>query len=57
MNKISCLDGEQYDVTEKRCISCDKYNLEWDPVFKKCRPVLKKQIVITDDKNQIIGYL
>lgn len=64
MKEIKCLDGEQYDINEKRCLSCDKYNLVWDPEYAKCKMVYKekyeqieKNIIVVDDKNEIVGYL
>lgn len=44
IDQITCLDGEQYDVNEKRCLPCDRYNLVWDPVHKLCKPMLKTDI-------------
>lgn len=44
LEQIQCLDGEQYDVNEKRCLPCDQYNLVWDPTHKLCKPMLKTDI-------------
>jgi hypothetical protein len=52
-----CLDGEQYDVNSKRCLPCTYYNLVWDKETNKCRIDLKRNILITDKENNIIGFL
>lgn len=45
IEEIKCLDGEQYDTNEKRCLPCDKYDLVWDPEHKMCKPMLKEDII------------
>jgi hypothetical protein len=52
-----CLDGEQYDVNSQRCLPCTYYNLVWDRETNKCRIDLKRNILITDKENNIIGFL
>jgi hypothetical protein len=45
VEKLKCLDGEQYDVNEKRCLPCTMYGLVWDFNTKSCKIMLKDDIV------------
>lgn len=49
---IKCLDGEQYDTNEKRCLPCDKYDLVWDPEHKMCKPMLKDDIIKEQESKE-----
>ena len=44
VEQMKCLDGSQWDVNEKRCISCDKYGLVWDSEYKSCKIMLREDI-------------
>jgi hypothetical protein len=73
VEKIKCLDGEQLDVNEQRCLPCTHYGLVWDSSYKLCKPMLKKDIIeqkrdhvdvktdklqiIVDTNDNIIGFL
>ena len=43
--QIKCLDGEQYDLNEKRCLPCTYYELIWDSEYKQCKPILKTEFL------------
>lgn len=76
VKEIQCLQGEQLDPNDKRCLPCTYYNMVWDVEHKMCKPMLKETIkreqdenlllrgitlnkldIITDDKNNIVGYM
>ena len=42
--QIKCLDGEQFDVNEQRCLPCTHYGLVWDSQYKICKQMLKEDI-------------
>ncbi len=54
VEKIKCLDGEQFDQNEKRCLPCTYYELIWDPEFKMCKPILKEKVVEKKDINKML---
>ena len=52
--KIRCLEGEQFDVNEQRCLPCTHYGLVWDSQYKLCKQMLKEDIIEQkDDKIDI----
>ena len=48
---LQCLDGEQLDPNENRCLPCTHYGLVWDPEHKVCKTMLKEEILKEQDKN------
>ena len=42
---LQCLDGEQLDPNENRCLPCTHYGLVWDPEHKVCKTMLKEEIL------------
>ena len=44
IKQIECLDGEQFDINQNRCLPCSHYQLVWDSESKLCKPMLKDQI-------------
>jgi hypothetical protein len=72
VKSLQCLDGEQFDVDEKRCLPCAHYDLVWDSETKACKPLLKEDVKIEKGKsdgefekielvmnkhNEILGYI
>ena len=60
LDELRCIDGEQFDVNQKRCLPCSHYNLVWDPLYKMCKIAIKlpsDDIIIVDDNDEIIGYM
>ena len=72
VKSLQCLDGEQFDVDEKRCLPCAHYDLVWDSDTKACKPLLKEDVKIEKGKsdsefekielvmnkhNEILGYI
>ena len=53
LEKIQCLDGEQFDVNENRCLPCTYYGLVWDPEYQVCKPMLRKDISKEKEKHLI----
>ncbi len=55
---LSCLSGEQFDVSEQRCLPCTHYNLIWDPIYKKCKAMVKSDIkgIVLNDRGGVLGY-
>jgi len=53
IDKIKCLDGAQWDINEKRCISCDKYGLVWDSEYKACKIMLKEEIKKIEKEKEL----
>jgi hypothetical protein len=51
VDKLKCLDGEQYDVNEKRCLPCNMYGLVWDKESRSCKIMLKEDIVKEREEN------
>ena len=51
IKQIQCLDGEQFDSMENRCLPCTHYGLVWDSEHKVCKPMLKQEIIKEQDKN------
>jgi hypothetical protein len=49
--KIRCLEGEQFDVNEQRCLPCTHYGLVWDSQYKLCKQMLKEDIIEQKDDN------
>jgi hypothetical protein len=48
---LQCLDGEQLDSNENRCLPCTHYGLVWDAEHKVCKTMLKEEILKEQDKN------
>ena len=48
---LQCLDGEQLDSNESRCLPCTHYGLVWDAEHKVCKTMLKEEILKEQDKN------
>ena len=71
--QIRCLEGEQFDVNEQRCLPCTHYGLVWDSQYKLCKQMLKEDImeqkddhidiktnklkILFDTNDNIIGFL
>ena len=49
--QIRCLEGEQFDVNEQRCLPCTHYGLVWDSQYKLCKQMLKEDIMDQKDDN------
>ena len=54
LQEIMRLRGEQYQLNEKRSLSCSDYDLEWDPELAGCR--LKIKAIIVDEADNLLGY-
>jgi hypothetical protein len=53
--QIKCLDGEQYDLNEKRCLPCTYYELIWDSEYKQCKPILKTEFLKQKKEQEMIS--
>ena len=51
IRQIQCLEGEQLDPNENRCLPCTHYNLVWDTEHKVCKPMLKEEIIKEQEKH------
>jgi hypothetical protein len=51
VKQIQCLEGEQLDLNENRCLPCTHYGLVWDIEHKLCKPMLKEEILKEQEKN------
>ena len=51
IKNIKCLDGEQFDSSENRCLPCDYYGLIWDVENKLCKPMMKEDILKEQQKH------
>ena len=51
IKQLKCLDGEQFDTNENRCLPCSHYNLVWDPKQNICKPMLKEEILKEQEKS------
>jgi len=51
VEKLKCLDGEQFDINENRCLPCTKYGLVWDSETKSCKTMLKEDILKEQEKS------
>ena len=51
IKQIECLDGDQFDINEKRCLPCSHYQLVWDSETRLCKQMLKDQVSKEKEKE------
>lgn len=53
-----CKDNEMFNASQQKCLPCEKFDLIWDPISKKC---IQKSLnidigILEDQNNNILGY-
>jgi hypothetical protein len=56
-NVLSDVECDRTMIHIQRYIPCNEYNLSWDKHYEKCKMRIKRNIVVVDSKNLLLGYL